>query len=155
MDLKTILPSPFVLHYTNKLLRLLTCWGLKRGFADARGLSLLPHICLNGINRGRPGLFAFFTLSHTPFRTFAWHHNTLTSVFPCTALEWGFIQKDAWLCEFEERGASLSSTSFVKFQILSTIIDRLSDIVSWLIRGLSTEWLKANRVKLRIREQSS
>jgi hypothetical protein len=40
------------------------------------------------------------------------------------------------LCTCEDRGASPSLTVFVNFQILSTIIHRLSSINSWLI----TRW---------------
>ena len=39
-----------------------------------------------------------------------------------------------YLCECEDRGASLTLTTFVNFQILSTIIHRVSVINSWLIR---------------------
>jgi hypothetical protein len=37
-------------------------------------------------------------------------------------------------CQFEDRGASPTLTTFVNFQILSTIIHRLSAINSWLTR---------------------
>ena len=44
--------------------------------------------------------------------------------------------KVACLCVCEDRGASPTLTAFVNFQILSTIIHRLSSINSWLI----TQW---------------
>ena len=44
--------------------------------------------------------------------------------------------KVACLCECEDRGASPTLTTFANFQILSTIVHRLSTINSWLIRRL-------------------
>ena len=48
----------------------------------------------------------------------------------------GFIRESGLVCECEERGESLTLTTFVNFQILSTIIYRLATINSWLIRLL-------------------
>ena len=48
---------------------------------------------------------------------------------------WGLSGKEAGLCQCEERGASLTLTSCVNFQILSNIIYRLSAINICLTRA--------------------
>ena len=65
--LRTVLRSPFVLHWINEVFLRLTFWDLKRGLACPCGLRLLNHRFPTRIIRGRPGLFAFVTPSALPF----------------------------------------------------------------------------------------
>ena len=66
--LNTILRLPSVLYYINKVF--LVSAFLKEVLAGARGLRLLTHRFPTRM-LGRLGLFACFTLSHTPSGTFA------------------------------------------------------------------------------------
>ena len=74
-ELITILPSPFVLHYTNKVFCVLTDWFLKGVLVGVCGLRLPTHRFPTPM-WGHLELFVRFTLAYTPFPTLCRYDNT-------------------------------------------------------------------------------